>query len=591
MKKRLLSLALMVGLWLGLTVSASAFDTGKIGELNFMTAASGHCGFVDSEGNLWSWGWNAFQQVGNAAEGDVDAPVKVLTNVASVSAAQNFTAAVKKDGTLWLWGDVALLFPDNMYKKIYFQGCPEPMLYPETQMQHVAAVSCGFGHIAVIKEDGTLWLWGSNSSGQIGNGDVGPDYRQPVKILDDVSMVSCGSSHTAAVKKDGSLWVWGYNKYGQIGNGTRGKNQLTPLKVMDNVAFVNCGANDTAAIKTDGTLWMWGDNTSGQLGNDGKGNESFTVYADLGNGSTTYTMQTEPVQIMTQAVSVQCGIDSTAVIKEDGSLWTWGSNSYAELGLGYRSDKPQKTPQKMWDNTVAVRGGAGSFYAVTADGKVWAWGRTANGRLGLGNVTDKSYLITPAQLSGLRAQAQGAASDIAGVTSFVDVSIGEYYAAPVAWAVEQGITSGDGPNTFSPKKQCTNAQFLTFLWRAYGSPEPSIPNPFSDINGNEYYYKAALWFVEKRNQVGIHVQEGVSFDADILCPRSLALYYMWIAAGSPTPTTAANFTDVPDRMFYSQAVAWAVEQGITSGSGGSRFVPHQICTRSEVMTFLYRAFA
>ena len=147
----------------------------------------------------------------------------------------------------------------------------------------VVAVSCGDNYTAAIKTDGTLWMWGFNSYGQLGNGGSGnatnsdgyPIQTMPVQVLDDVAAVSCGYSHTAALKTDGTLWMWGFNNHGQLGNGGGGNAadgdgypiQTTPIPVLDDVAAVSCGYSHTAALKMDSTLWTWGMNTCGELGN------------------------------------------------------------------------------------------------------------------------------------------------------------------------------------------------------------------------------------------------------------------------------------------------------------------------------------
>ncbi|MBD5161630.1 MAG: S-layer homology domain-containing protein [Oscillibacter sp.] len=173
-------------------------------------------------------------------------------------------------------------------------------------------------------------------------------------------------------------------------------------------------------------------------------------------------------------------------------------------------------------------------------------------------------------------------------TRFVDVKPGDYFADPVTWAIQKGITNGTGKYSFSPNENCTTAQVITFIWRAYGSPEPSISNPFSDLTGNEYYYKPALWIYEKRGQAGFSAQGSSSFKADSECSRSMAVLYMWLAAGAPAPTETVEFSDVLPTRGDAPAMSWAVQQGITNGTGENTFSPGKICTRAEIVTFLYR---
>ena len=169
------------------------------------------------------------------------------------------------------------------------------------------------------------------------------------------------------------------------------------------------------------------------------------------------------------------------------------------------------------------------------------------------------------------------------VGGFTDVKSNDYYADAVLWAVEKKITSGTSATTFSPGATCSKAQILTFLWRANGSPESTAANPFTDIKTTDYYYRAALWATEKG------LVSGSTFGANTDCTRAMTVEYLWKVAGSPTPSAKASFTDVPANADYAQAVAWAVENKITSGTGGGNFSPAATCTRGQIVTFLYRA--
>lgn len=165
--------------------------------------------------------------------------------------------------------------------------------------------------------------------------------------------------------------------------------------------------------------------------------------------------------------------------------------------------------------------------------------------------------------------------------AFTDVAADAYFAAPVAWAVEKGITSGKTATTFAPAETCSRAQIITFLWRAAGSPEPKNPDaPLpADVKAGAYYAKAAAWAVENG------MVSGGAFSPDAPCTREMAVEFMWKQAGSPS-AAKASFTDVS-----SDAVNWAVEKGVTSGTSASTFSPANTCTRGQIVTFLYRAFA
>lgn len=167
------------------------------------------------------------------------------------------------------------------------------------------------------------------------------------------------------------------------------------------------------------------------------------------------------------------------------------------------------------------------------------------------------------------------------VGGFTDVPADAYYAQPVLWAVENGITAGTSATTFSPDETCTTAQIVTFLWRASGSPAVSGGTPFSDVSADEYYYQAALW----AREAGL--VSGSLFRGDAPCTRAATVTYLWKLAGQPA-AGASGFSDVPAGADYAQAVAWAVGDGITSGTSATTFSPDSICTRGQIVTFLYQ---
>lgn len=167
---------------------------------------------------------------------------------------------------------------------------------------------------------------------------------------------------------------------------------------------------------------------------------------------------------------------------------------------------------------------------------------------------------------------------------FTDVAEANYFYEPVLWAVEQGITTGRTETTFVPNDTCTEANILTFLWRANGEPAAkTTENPFGEaVSADSYYYGAALWAYE----LGM-IDE--TFAPNTACTRAQAVYFMWMAAGAPTDVEAAAFTDVAADASYAAAVNWAVAQGVTTGRTETTFAPNDTCTRGNIVTFLYRA--
>lgn len=168
---------------------------------------------------------------------------------------------------------------------------------------------------------------------------------------------------------------------------------------------------------------------------------------------------------------------------------------------------------------------------------------------------------------------------------FTDVYESDYYYDAVLWAVENGVTNGTSSVTFSPDANVSRAQMVTFLWRAAGSPEPqSSVNPFTDVSSSAYYYDAVLWAVENGITNGT---SATTFGPESAVSRAQAVTFLWRSASSPI-VSGGSFADVADDAYYAQAVAWAAQEGITSGTGGNNFSPDLIVSRAQAVTFLYR---
>ena len=171
---------------------------------------------------------------------------------------------------------------------------------------------------------------------------------------------------------------------------------------------------------------------------------------------------------------------------------------------------------------------------------------------------------------------------------FVDVAEGSYYEEAIDWAVEKGITNGVSSNMFAPNDPCTRAQIVTFLWRAAGSPAPKSMSSFTDVPADAFYAKAVAWTVEN----GITSGTGESkFSPNSTCTRAQAVTFLYRASGSPAVSGSAEFSDVATNAYYADAVAWAAKKGITTGIGGGLFGSDNDCTRGQIVTFLWRAMA
>ncbi|MDO4619351.1 MAG: S-layer homology domain-containing protein [Lachnospiraceae bacterium] len=168
---------------------------------------------------------------------------------------------------------------------------------------------------------------------------------------------------------------------------------------------------------------------------------------------------------------------------------------------------------------------------------------------------------------------------------FKDVQENSSFGTAIAWAQQQGITGGINATTFGTNQSCTRGQIVTFLWRAAGSPEPKKSAGFKDVKKGSAFYKAVSWAVEKGITNGIN---STTFGVDQSCTRGQAVTFIWRYAGKTKSTKTVSFRDVPKTMFCYEAVRWAVEKGVTSGTTSTTFAPNAACTRGQIVTFLYR---
>ena len=309
---------------------------------------------IKTDGTLWLWGDGSVGAMGDNSIANQSSPVQTIsggTNWRSVSAGRLNVAAIKTDGTLWLWG----------------RNCPSPTLGTNSIINQSSPVQTisggtnwksvfgGYEHTAAIKTDGTLWMWGNGNGGLLGtNSNI--SRSSPVQTISggtNWKSVSLAGDHTGGVKTDGTLWLWGAGNNGRLGNNST-IIQSSPVQTISggtNWRSVSVGDAHTAAIKTDGTLWLWGDGLCGRLGN----NSTIT--------------QSSPVQTISGGTSwrsVSAGFRSTAAIKTDGTLWLWG---YGRCGrLGNNSNTSQSSPVQTisggnnWrsvctrdDHTAAIR--------------------------------------------------------------------------------------------------------------------------------------------------------------------------------------------------------------------------------------------
>jgi alpha-tubulin suppressor-like RCC1 family protein len=390
-----------------------------------VAVGSYHTVAIKADGSLWGWGSNERGQLGGE---DVtgDQPVRMGDGFVAVAANNTFSLAVRKDGTLWSWGGAAQSMKGGLLEKRKTK--------PRLMGKSFVSLSAGDASFAALKSDGTLWMWGRDNDGQLGIGSEGSWYHRqyrdeqlPALVGKDFAVVSTGYSHTAAVRKDGTLWTWGHGTWGVLGNGTDDQGSRVPINIDNGYMLAVAGFLNSAALKADGSLWLWGGNQLGIFGDCttkihnkpvqvGTGfaqmalGEDFLVALKSDGGVWTWgwpwdgdQMDTpracrksakvvfgdgvnawdkavaEPIRMnlaeprgSSDVVSIAAGESHSAMVKADGSLWTWGSNEYGQLAIG--TTEYRKLPQQSGMEFAEVFADANHTLALKKDGSLWRWG-------------------------------------------------------------------------------------------------------------------------------------------------------------------------------------------------------------------------
>jgi len=326
------------------------------------------------DGTLWCWGDNGSGQLGDGTMVGKSSPGQVTSlgaAVVEVALGSSHTCARKQDGTLWCWGSNGsgeLGDGTKMSKSSPVQVT--------SLGSSVVGVAMGYEYTCARKQDGTLWCWGNNLAGKLGDGTE-VNKSAPVQVAGlgaAVAEVALGYHHTCARKQDGTLWCWGRNLFGQVGDGTTtDKHNPVQVPLLASVVEVSLGYGHTCARKQNGSLWCWGLNQDGQLG--------------IGSG----LQKDSPVQVAalgTAVIEVVLGGWRTCTRKQDGTLWCWGQGGVLGDGTptGYSTPTQAST---FGTDVVEVALGDGHMCVRKQDGTPWCWGENYNGQLGDGTTVNK----------------------------------------------------------------------------------------------------------------------------------------------------------------------------------------------------------
>jgi alpha-tubulin suppressor-like RCC1 family protein len=284
--------------------------------LNALSGGEGHSVVLKDDGTVWTWGLNGNGQLGIGSTTKSTTPVQIPSmSAVEVFAGSSFTVMLKEDGTVWTCGQNS----DGQLGDGSTVQRTSPVMV--SGLTDVVTLSAGWQHVIAVKTDGTVWSWGEGSYGQMGNNTTEGINMVPVQVpgLTGVSAVAAGDHYSVALKSDGTVWAWGQNNNGQLGNGTT-TTARTPVQVpgLSGVVQIAAGSSHTLAMKSDGTVWAWGNGNAGRLGNGSVESSSVPVKTLLSGACS----------------QIAAGGLHSIALKEDGSAWSWGNNSDGQLGDG-----------------------------------------------------------------------------------------------------------------------------------------------------------------------------------------------------------------------------------------------------------------
>ncbi len=338
---------------------------------------------------LWSWGMGSVGSLGDGSTTNRSSPVQVGTlsdwvilSSGGRNSSEGWNQAIKSNGTLWAWGagplgNLGLGDTNNRSSPVQVGS-----------LTTWKSVSAGAAHSFGIQSNGTLWAWGLNSTGQLGQISNNTNRSSPVQIgsLTTWTAVAAGAAHGVALQSNGTLWTWGRNNEGELGQISNTTNRSSPVQVGSLTTWTAVAAAYThcLALQSNGTLWTWGDNRNGRLADGSTTNRSspvqvgsLTTWSGLGLGSSLY---------------------HSVALQSNGTLWTWGTGSSGRLGDGAASNRSSPVQVGSLTSWVMASGGV-QMSAVRADGTIWTWGPNGTGALGDGSTIDRSSPVQVGSLT------------------------------------------------------------------------------------------------------------------------------------------------------------------------------------------------
>ena len=373
---------------------SSPVQIGTQSNWNKVSVGMYEVGAVKTDGTAWAWGYNSTGGLGLGDQTNRSTPAQLgsLSNWSQVSCGYNLTAYTRTTGVVWISGNNSYgqlgTFGSQTQLPISYFGQRSPIQLGSGLVSNVSQIAAGGFHTVAIQSNGTLWAWGNNSFGQLGLGGVTYNTYpvvNPTQVSTSTAWTdsAAGAYHTVAINSS-SLYAWGNNSYGQLGQGNN-THYSSPIQVgaATNWSQVNCGYYNTVALQSNGTLWAWGLNSFGQLGTSDQ--VSYSLPVQVGTLST-----------WTQA---SAGFAYSAAIYSGGTLYEWGNNSWGQLGQVNNThySNPVTVGNTTFTNNYWTQIAAGGFHtaALQSNGTLWTWGANTYGQLGSSNTTSRS---SPAQV-------------------------------------------------------------------------------------------------------------------------------------------------------------------------------------------------